>query len=389
MTRQPFYEVSEPAYLFPAQSRPADARKQLEEPVRQWCAYELIRAYGINIGELEFERPVRVGSKSYRIDILISRRKVPWVVVECKEPKHTKIEEGVSQGISYADAQEIQAEYVVYTNCQAWQVRRRIGKEWVTVPDLPQQVAGETVEPLTEVLRGIRRAAPLLHKLDDAIEGEDARLFLTAMQEFFVGSNIFTDGVDQDLLIATDNLLRVLAMADAHPDYRFGKLEAAKSHFESYRKRAGFPFEICSATGRETIRQEIRYLYASVLGMIERARGLVGSDVLVLRVGVALLAYGQHQGDPKRPYPLLASNLHQAIRAYLSYALAIHLNTSLPDPLDKILVGDLKEYCRSAWEELRAEERLSLREIAWLWAQWAWLHLRFWKRDPGQRLGAS
>jgi hypothetical protein len=69
MPRQPFYEASEAAYLFPAQLQAASAR--------QWCAYELIRAYGIIIVEREFEHRVRVGSKFYQFDVLVSRRGVP------------------------------------------------------------------------------------------------------------------------------------------------------------------------------------------------------------------------------------------------------------------------------------------------------------------------
>jgi hypothetical protein len=220
----------------------------------------------------------------------------------------------------------------------------------------------------------------LLHKLDEAIEGEDARLFLRGMQHFFIGSNVLTHEVDQDLRIATDNLLRVLALADAHLAYRVGKLETARSHFEAYRKRAGFPLEICPMTGRDTIHQEMRYLHASLLSMIEDAQGLIGCEVLVLRIGVALLAYGQDQDEPKRLYPLIGSNVHHAVRDYLSYAIALHFNANLPDTLDDIWVGDMKEYCRPAWEELGKEPPVSLREFAWLWVQWVWQHLQFWKR---------
>jgi hypothetical protein len=82
MTRKPIYHLRKEAYLFPDQVQRSDERKQLEEPVRQWCAHELIRAYGIMVSDLELERPVRMGSrngsKSHRIDILVLRDGSPY-----------------------------------------------------------------------------------------------------------------------------------------------------------------------------------------------------------------------------------------------------------------------------------------------------------------------
>ena len=38
------------------------------------------------------------------------------MVVECKEPKHMKFEDGMSQALGYANVEETQAEFAVYTN---------------------------------------------------------------------------------------------------------------------------------------------------------------------------------------------------------------------------------------------------------------------------------
>src|SRR5437867_2251050 len=72
MAREPFYEIPKAAYLFGGGLSASENRDPHEESVRQWCAYELLRAYGIKITEMEFERPVKVGSKRYRIDIVVS-----------------------------------------------------------------------------------------------------------------------------------------------------------------------------------------------------------------------------------------------------------------------------------------------------------------------------
>ena len=52
----PFYQVNVEAYLFPERVKASNKRKKLEEPVRQRCAFELVRAYGISITDIEFER---------------------------------------------------------------------------------------------------------------------------------------------------------------------------------------------------------------------------------------------------------------------------------------------------------------------------------------------
>ena len=84
MERRPFYQIKPSAYLFRSDDQKAKDRLDLEEPVRQWCAFELIRAYGIQVQRLTFEAEARVGSKTYRIDILIKLKDQPWAVVECK-----------------------------------------------------------------------------------------------------------------------------------------------------------------------------------------------------------------------------------------------------------------------------------------------------------------
>jgi len=355
MFRQPFYEVPPSAYLFPAQSVKGGEQKQPEESVRQWCAYELIRAYGIRFDELEFEREVRVGSKTYRIDILVSRSGKPWIVVECKQPTHSKPDEGMAQAISYADSQGIHAEFTVYTNGTLWHVRRRVCEQWIAVPDLPSQFGSQTGEPLTEILRAIKDVSPLLHKLDETLQGDEAGKYLSAMQVFFNGVNLLTDGADRDLLAGTDDLLRVLASPHQNSVYRFGKLAAARSSFESYRMRAGFATEFGPILGDTSVAVNSQYLHASLLRMVEGAQGIEALDVLLLRLNVALTEYGMGQRSPKEPYPTLQSPLYRALRDFLNAALAIRLNTTLPDSLDRIWVGDMKNFCQPAWDTLEIQ----------------------------------
>jgi hypothetical protein len=59
-----------------------------------------MRVYGRSINNLEFERSVRMGSRSHWIDILISRDGQPAAVVECKRVSETKLEKAMEQAIS-------------------------------------------------------------------------------------------------------------------------------------------------------------------------------------------------------------------------------------------------------------------------------------------------
>jgi len=116
--------------------------------------------------------------------------------------------------------------------------------------------------------------------------GPDSQRFLDAMQQFFHGVNLLTGDIDHDLLIATDNLLRVMSLADEHPNYRFGKLSAAVQHFETYRNRKGIDREIFLSG--ETIPHEIQYLHASLVQITEVAQGISAGEIFLLRLDAAL-----------------------------------------------------------------------------------------------------
>lgn len=355
MTRERFYEIDTTAYLFGHGTRSAENRDQPEEAVRQWCAYELIRAYGIKVSALGFERSVKVGSKTYRIDILVCRDGVPAVVVECKPRSFTKHEEAMAQAVSYADAQIIQAEFAVYTNGNTWQVKRRLPQGWVAVPDLPHEIDYIATRPITDFLRTLAELNPLLYKLGEPLAGKDARSYLSAMQVFFHGTNLLTEDVHQDLRFGTDDLLRVLcACGDTH--YQSSKFCIAEAQFGRYCKQVGIGLQI--VPHRDSMWQEMRYLHGGLMTMIEATKVLVGADILVLRLYAALLDYGLSLREVHTPkaYPPLGQRVYGPLRDYLSYALNVHLNSSLPDPLDTISIGDIRGYCLPAWKARACEE---------------------------------
>ena len=350
MRREPFYDIDRNAYLFPNQLPQSEGRNYPEEEVRQWCAHELLRAYGIKITDIQFEYPVKVGSKKYSIDILVLHGKKPTAVVECKLRGHTKHAEAMAQTVSYADAQSIRAEFAVYTNGDVWHVRRRVREQWVPLPDLPVAIDQNGTEPLTELLHAITDLNPLLYKLGEQLPGIDAWAFLSAMQRFFCATNLLTQDVDGDLRFAMDNLLRALWAAEDLP-YRKGKLNTAQVSFEQYRKRADLGFEILPS--RDSIWAQIHQLHVALMTIVDGTHGIPIGDLLVLRLATALTDYGRLLRTVKEPksYPPLGPAVNDPLRDYISYAVKVHLNASLPDPLDKIWNGDIRAYASPGWKQ--------------------------------------
>jgi hypothetical protein len=283
----------------------------------------------------------------------------------------------MEQAISYADAPEIQAEFAVVTNGKDWQVKRRVKAQWCAVPDLPREIDWHSAKPVTDLLYGIDAIAPLLYKLNTSLEGEDAQRFLAAMQKPFYGVHMLTSDLDRDLLIATDNLLRVAAMADEHPNYRFGKLKTAIEHFEAYRKQKGISIEFFF--GNEEISHQVQYLHASLLQIIESAGVAVWDQMPLLRLDAAIAEYGMHQGRPKVLFPKVPLSLHQTLHDFLNRALTYHLNASLPDHLDDILIGDMRRFCQTAWDTVHVHEQISFRELVFAWVSFLFSKLRFSK----------
>jgi len=58
LSRAPLYQIDRGAYLYAPQGT-GGGNQQPEEEVRQWCAFELIRAYSYSIADLTFEHEVK------------------------------------------------------------------------------------------------------------------------------------------------------------------------------------------------------------------------------------------------------------------------------------------------------------------------------------------
>jgi len=365
LPRSPFYAVNNDAYLF-SRSPSSDDVSQPEEIVRQWCAFELIRAYGYSIADLTFEHPVSVGSKSYRIDILVRRNGAPWIVVECKEPKHRKPKDALAQAISYADAQAIQAEFAISTNGSAWLVSRRVERRWVPVVDIPSSVVAEADGSIDDLLHTLQKVEPILHKLDDRIEGDDARTLLAALQVFFNGSNLLTAAVNRELRFGTDLVLRALSTAAAS--------------FEKYRIAASVGYPLPTLMEDEHIGLFMPQLLASMAAMVEGATEAMGIDAHLIRLNIALLDYGGSFTLNKEGFPAITPQINETLRGFLSHAFVTRLGIRLPSSLDALLTSDMKNFCRPAWNTLLKDEREYHAETRRMVGAALLSTLMFWKR---------
>jgi hypothetical protein len=358
MARLPLYPIPPDAYLFKTPRTDPAKRTQLEEPVRQWSAFELMRAYGFNISDLRFEYPVKIGSKPKWIDILVLRRNRPWIVVECKEPSFAKHQVGLDQAISYANNEAIRAEFVIYTNGHTWKVQRRIQEEWSDILDIPNADSPDAENSLDDLLITIEELTPLLHKIDDPMHGEEARVFLSVMRRFFHGTNLLTRNLSRKLLFATDNLLRVLSGGLDDDHYARQKLGGAGQCFEEYRRDTGVGYELPHIGEGEHVCQYMQILMASMSSMLDRKHASpVGVHGRLIQLNLALLEYGRQQFSPLARYPAITASLHETLRGFLSYILAVEMNLRLPTSLDQSLTSDMKHFCRKAWDDALVEHQ--------------------------------
>ncbi len=230
-----------------------------------------------------------------------------------------------------------------------------VPQQAVDDPKRPPKNKGESVEPITQLLRSIHALSPLLHRLDEPADGNTARIFFSALQVFFHGANLLTGDLDRDLLYATDNLLRVVYAPHDDLHYRVGKSATAVRCIERFCKRCYMTAIPDPVDGAEDLTHAFRLLHASLLDLLQVMPDTIGPDKLLLRLLTALLEYARLQ-TPKKPFPLPGPGLHQALRAILDHAVATHLNVRLPDPLDTLEVADMRSYCHAAWEKLETDE---------------------------------
>lgn len=376
--RGPFRQIPKEVYLFSSILGEGGGPNSREEPVRQWCAFELIRSYGIHPSDLSFEEQVKIGSKTYRIDILVKRDGSPWIVIECKEPKFKKHDKAVEQAVSYGAAEGIKAEFVVYTNGTEWRVKRWVQGAWLDVTDIPDLRQPNALGSLDALLFSIDHVAPIIHKLDEQLSGKEARIFFEALQVFFHGSNLLTHTVDPDLKFGTDNLLRVISTGPDDGNYARGKLNGAGRLFDRYIEKSGIG-HTAGEIGEERIGMFATFIATSLDPLREAGQSTGALNDELIRLIIALLHYLRSQSASTEIYPAVPATIHEPLRRFLTKALALNLNLALPDALESEITSDAKMMCGHAWDALVAEESRHQRDFVKGLGSDLFRKLKFWK----------
>ncbi|MCH7226857.1 type I restriction enzyme HsdR N-terminal domain-containing protein [Haloferula sp. A504] len=334
------YTVPETAYLFPEKVRvPSEKKRNLEEPVRQWCAHELLRAYGFPVLALEFEHPVKVGSKTYGIDILVTRDGIPWIVVECKEPEDRKPEKAIDQAKSYASAESIQAEWAVASNGGYWRVERKVRDSWFTVPDIIPWDRREMTVPVTDLLRFTNSVAPLLEFLENDKSQTKPPDFFESLHTFF--DHLLHEGAaSRELLLGADMALRPL-VGDFRPEYRLGKLASAAQNFSQYRSKLGLEGMFPEVLAGGKFAEELHAVTCGISRLREEISAGPSLDGLILALLEASLgwAYSLEKGATGQLPP---PPIHSCLRDLLDAFVSLSHGVSLPRPSDSLGMAGMR-----------------------------------------------
>lgn len=359
MPPKPFYEVKPEAYLFTKHKETSEAKVTPEEKIRQWALFELLSTYGISINNIEVERMVKVGTKNHRADIVILRESAPYVVVECKRWENNKIESGVDQAISYADANTIKAKYAVFTNGDVWIVKRKLRGEWLDVPDISRRIDENYRVELETLIRSMADFKPVLYWLNQEVPKKDAKPYFAKLQEIFCSSTYPLDMLDRNMLFATDNLLRVISCgssSDTH--YLHSKMTVACKGYAQYLARIlGNHNDTLSFEGY-TLKEMSVFCQNSFNEVVSNSRGMAGEEMAFNRFISALVQYLTKcisRKNDRCEYENVSNILTNEFQGLISLLFDLRLGVTFPDGLLEESCTDLRHFCSGDWERYRLE----------------------------------
>jgi len=350
MPPKPYYEINPQAYLY------GKTDDTPEEKVRQWVLFELLSTYGIWINNIEVERQVKVGTRNHRADIVILRESTPYVVIECKKWDDRKPKQGMQQALSYADANTMKAHYAVYTNGDIWEVKRKMGSEWVIIPDLPKRIDGDYRINLDELVRSIDDFKPAFYWLNQTVPADSAFAYFSCLQRIFNGSTYPLNYLDKNLLFGADNLLRVICAKGSHVSCLQEKMVAACKSFSLF-----FDKRLDQGVREDFIKNDDLWHMMVNFKMrfemlVKDTRDLQSEDALFSRVIVGFFQYLKNQlhGKNKR-FCDVPATLTREFQQLLGHLFQVHLSVCFPDSLLEESCTDLRIACSKDWEDFKLE----------------------------------
>lgn len=350
MPPKSYYEVDRRVNFFGLISAQA-TESGPEEKVRQWVISELLSTYGYSVSSLDVEAKVKIGSKApVRIDVLIRKEGRPYIVVECKRLEYSKHDAGLLQAISYANADSVQAEFVVYTNGKEWQVRRRFDGEWVPVPDIERATIHEGTGSVEEMLSALNQVKPLLYWINRPLEGKYGIPYIMALQSVFHGNFwCWSVELDRKFTFGIDLLARSLIREDLDEPYAQDKLAGACSEFSKVIERlTRKPIEFMDAWGA------VNYCRFGFEELLENSKGTVSyPEIMLMRIAIALLQiacdglHGKKYVSMDREFRALGDEVSKL----LEYVFCVAFDAKFDDAL---MLGNgysLDILCEEAWQQ--------------------------------------
>ena len=228
-----YYQIKQDEFIIPRLSTP-------EEYVRQWVLSELVNSYGYDLSQIEIEKPIRYGTRTGFADVVVLVNDLPSIVIECKRLGYKKHNQSIEQAKSYAAAPSVNAKFAIYTNGEEWEVRRRGIHGWHPYPDIPKQShGGESMINLDAFQNEWSNINPVLYWWYTPAYGQEALLFLKAIQPIFCAHRRLTNGTSHELLHAIDHVLRATDIKSECNEYHDGKLYIAFQSIQKYLKKIG------------------------------------------------------------------------------------------------------------------------------------------------------
>ena len=352
MPPRAWYELSPATYLFGYPPTP-------EEAVRQWVLFEMLSIYGIHIKDIACEVPVRMGSRTYRADIVIRLHHQPHIVIECKSRETEDLTDALMQARSYA--QFLAAPFVVGTNGLTWIVERMIDDEWVRVPDIDMRYGQPSGMPLLDVLPFLDDVRPLLYWLYRPVPAQHADAFFQMLQIVVLQHMWFFNKNHFSLKSGFDDMLRVvLAEGRSHTDddatpYVYKKIRGVYKSIGEYFLHIKRPWDkdrILFPTDRNEYREIIELIKYCVLSdmlyLVNDLDGIAGPDVSLIRLFTLVMQYEQTITTHGH-YIDISEGLVDAIRMWIAPVLSQACGMQLPGQFDDL--ARFYHLTRHEWEE--------------------------------------
>ncbi|SFG66594.1 toll/interleukin-1 receptor domain-containing protein [Neptunomonas qingdaonensis] len=214
------------------------------------------------------------------------------------------------------------------------------------IDDLKHYLQGTAVPNnnllFSDALSHMSRFNAVMHWTARPVPQKETKQFFTALQRFFIGYNIFLEGVSDSLTSAVDNLCRVLCTADNFDGYSEGKLAISIGHCSTF------------LSGSPDQDMDLPAIIYYCDRAIDSSSNLSKKNRSVLTIYLILLRYLQSYSD-KRGYHLLHHDVGNQLHSLFSNTLPFAMAAALPTIHDEYEWDRIYEHTKKDWLKLSSD----------------------------------